>query len=94
MAEYGGAHFDRRQFPRLDVTLPCAFEFSEENVPEGVTSNVSIGGLLVFLSQVLICRFWRRLPLLLGARPQLRRGPGHGHPHALPGAGGGAAPRG
>jgi c-di-GMP-binding flagellar brake protein YcgR len=49
MAEYGGAHFDRRQFPRLDATLPCAFEYTDENVPEGVTTNVSLGGLLVYL---------------------------------------------
>jgi c-di-GMP-binding flagellar brake protein YcgR len=49
MPEYGGAHFDRRQFPRLNTTLPCAFDIANEKLPAGVTANVSLGGLLVFL---------------------------------------------
>jgi c-di-GMP-binding flagellar brake protein YcgR len=51
MPDYGGAHFDRRQFPRLDTTLPCAFDVSNETLPSGVTANVSLGGLLVFLPE-------------------------------------------
>jgi len=52
MAEYGGAEFDRRQYPRLDCMLPFAFEFSEQKLPDGVTANISLGGLLVFMPQV------------------------------------------
>lgn len=51
MPDYGGAHFDRRQFPRLDATLPCAFDISEEALPAGVAANVSLGGLLVYLPE-------------------------------------------
>jgi c-di-GMP-binding flagellar brake protein YcgR len=54
MPDYGGAHFDRRQFPRLDTTLPCAFEISTEARPVGVAANVSLGGLLVFLPEPVI----------------------------------------
>ncbi len=72
MPEYGGAHFDRRIYPRLDATLPCAFDLSEEALPEGVTSNVSLGGLLVYLpndvvqGQVLVIKM--KLPCADGDR--------------------------
>jgi c-di-GMP-binding flagellar brake protein YcgR len=51
MAEYGSATFDRRQFPRLDCSLPFAYEIAEQKRPEGLTANVSLGGLLVNLPQ-------------------------------------------
>jgi hypothetical protein len=49
MAEYGGAQFDRRQYPRLDFTIPFAFDVSEQKLPDGITANISLGGLLVYL---------------------------------------------
>ncbi len=49
MPEYGGAHFDRRQYPRLDITLPFAFDISEQKLPDGITANISLGGMLVYL---------------------------------------------
>ncbi len=49
MPEYGSAEFDRRQYPRLNCTLPFAYDLSEQKLPDGITSNISLGGVLVFL---------------------------------------------
>jgi len=52
MKGFGSAQFDRRRYPRLDFSLPLAFQSSENNhMPEGVSSNVSLGGLMAFLPQ-------------------------------------------
>ncbi len=52
MKEYGSAQFDRRQYPRLDFSLGLAFQATEEKVPDGITSNVSLGGMLAYLPHV------------------------------------------
>lgn len=49
MQEYGKAAFDRRQYPRLDASIPLAFEVADQKLPDGITSNISLGGLLVYL---------------------------------------------
>jgi hypothetical protein len=52
MAEYGSAAFDRRQFPRLGYSLPFAYEISDQKLPDGITANISLGGLRVYLPQM------------------------------------------
>ncbi|MCK5242131.1 PilZ domain-containing protein [bacterium] len=53
MKGFGSAQFDRRRYPRLDFSLPLAFQASKENkAPAGVSTNVSLGGLMAFLPQV------------------------------------------
>jgi c-di-GMP-binding flagellar brake protein YcgR len=53
MKGFGSAQFDRRRYPRLDFSLPLAFQAAEKNkIPEGVSTNVSLGGLMAFLPQV------------------------------------------
>ncbi len=49
MAEYGSANFDRRQYPRLDADIPVAYEVSDQKLPDGITANISLGGLMVLL---------------------------------------------
>lgn len=51
MPEYGSAEFDRRQYPRLNCSLPFAYDISEQKLPDGITANVSLGGLQVLLPQ-------------------------------------------
>lgn len=52
MKEYGNAAFDRRQYPRLDFSLPLAFQTVNSQTPPppgGLTGNVSYGGLMAYL---------------------------------------------
>lgn len=49
MQEYGKAEFDRRQYPRLNASIPLAFELADQKLPDGITGNISLGGLLVYL---------------------------------------------
>lgn len=78
MAEYGSAAFDRRQFPRLDCSLPFAYEISEQKLPDGLTANISLGGLLVNLPQPVeigtVLELNMRLPGLQGEQPFKVRG--------------------
>jgi c-di-GMP-binding flagellar brake protein YcgR len=56
----------------LDATLPCAFEVLDTKLPDGITSNVSLGGLLVFfphpVSQGQIVNIKLKLPCSDGDR--------------------------
>jgi c-di-GMP-binding flagellar brake protein YcgR len=52
MKGFGSAEFDRRRYPRLDFNLPVAFRNAENFSPEGVSRNISLGGLMVYLPQV------------------------------------------
>ncbi len=49
MREYGSVQFNRRQYPRLDFAMGLAFEAAEQKIPDGITSNVSLGGMLAYL---------------------------------------------
>lgn len=49
MKEYGSGQFDRRQYPRLDFTIPIAFQKQKQSDNNGLTSNGSLGGMLAFL---------------------------------------------
>ncbi len=46
MKGFGSAEFDRRQYPRLDFALPLAFQDLGQSPPEGVSKNVSLGGMM------------------------------------------------
>ena len=54
MPEYGNAEFDRRQYPRLNCTLPFAYEIADQKLPDGITANISLGGLQVLLPQPVV----------------------------------------
>ncbi|MCD4813780.1 PilZ domain-containing protein [bacterium] len=50
MKGFGSAQFDRRRYPRLDFSLPLAFQISDDpQAPEGVSANISLGGMMAFL---------------------------------------------
>lgn len=48
MKEYGSAEFDRRQYPRLDFSIPIAFQRTAQP-DDGVSSNLSLGGMMAYL---------------------------------------------
>ncbi len=49
MKEYASAQFDRRQYPRLNFSIPIAFQKHDLSQNDGVSSNVSLGGMMAFL---------------------------------------------
>lgn len=49
MKGFGSAQFDRRRYPRLDFTLPLAFQDVGQAQPDGVSKNVSLGGMMAYL---------------------------------------------
>ncbi|MBN1596506.1 PilZ domain-containing protein [candidate division FCPU426 bacterium] len=53
MKGFGSAEFDRRRYPRLNFSLPLAFQVSGDHphIPKGVSANVSLGGLMAYLPQ-------------------------------------------
>lgn len=50
MKGFGSAQFDRRRFPRMDFSLPLAFQSGGDPFePGGVSQNVSLGGIMALL---------------------------------------------
>lgn len=50
MKGFGSAQFDRRRFPRMDFSLPLAFQSGGGPLePGGVSQNVSLGGIMALL---------------------------------------------
>jgi c-di-GMP-binding flagellar brake protein YcgR len=49
MKGFGSAQFDRRRFPRIDFSLPLAFKSSGPFEPSGVSQNISLGGIMALL---------------------------------------------
>lgn len=49
MKEYASAQFDRRQYPRLNFSVPIAFQKHDQQPQDGFTSNISLGGMMAFL---------------------------------------------
>lgn len=50
MKGFGSAQFDRRSYPRLDFSLPLAFQAQEKSkLPAGISANISLGGLMAYL---------------------------------------------
>lgn len=49
MKGFGSAQFDRRRFPRMDFSLPLAFQSGGKAEPGGVSQNVSLGGIMALL---------------------------------------------
>jgi hypothetical protein len=46
----GTARHERRKHPRLEFTIPFAYDMHEGKLQDIKTGNVSVGGLLVYLS--------------------------------------------
>ncbi|MEW6516463.1 MAG: PilZ domain-containing protein [candidate division FCPU426 bacterium] len=52
MKGFGSAQFDRRHYPRMDFSLPLAYQSTGAFTPEGVSQNVSIGGIMALLPKL------------------------------------------
>lgn len=49
MKGFGSVQFDRRRYPRMDFSLPLAFQSGGSFEPAGVSQNVSLGGIMALL---------------------------------------------
>jgi len=55
--QYGQAKFDRRQFPRLTFELPFTFQVANKKMPAGISSNLSVTGMMAFFPQAILLPF-------------------------------------
>lgn len=70
-SKWGAVSFQRRRFPRIDITLPVEYhvvETEEEKVKAVVAQNISSGGLLLLLPEFQPVSTCLRVRLYLGTR--------------------------
>lgn len=69
--KWGVVSFQRRRYPRIDITLPVEYDIVEKGEPRirsVVAMNISSGGLLLILPEYLPVSSYLKIKIYLGDR--------------------------
>lgn len=70
-SKWGAVSFQRRRFPRIDITLPVeysVFEAEEDKLRSVIAQNISSGGLLLILPEFQPLSTCLKIRIYLGLR--------------------------